>query len=349
MKPLVEDRVSYPALTREVIPESNWVRIRYVVMILLAMVVSLNLLVIGLINSAPISLDDRMVNLKWELARSGDIVADWVILGDSTANQGLDPRIAERDHERTAVNLATLANFGFVDDVWLLETYLENHPSPEAIIVMHAHDVYPREISLSHPVFDVTPLEFGAWHTSQLEFAPTLSDQSLWLGKRLFPLYFRNNTYLRALGRRAGLVQDTHIQATEITGDGFMVWPVARPSLLSREFEIQRDWLADVSFTVSDTNQRAFNTLIDMAASKAIPLHFVHAPIFDELYATPEFQTYLTDMRLWLQTQANQSTYFIYHPEVDTFPAEAMDYIDHVIYPYSDQLSEAIFARVAER
>ncbi|MCB9752657.1 MAG: hypothetical protein H6713_22105, partial [Myxococcales bacterium] len=81
---------------------------------------------------------------KWRVLGQLSRPVDWLVLGDSTVNQSFDPaRLREREGLR-AVNLGTIGNFGAIDDLWMLEEYLERFGPPEAVVVVHTYDVFHR-------------------------------------------------------------------------------------------------------------------------------------------------------------------------------------------------------------
>ncbi len=60
---------------------------------------------------------------------------DLLILGDSTAMQGMNPRVIEQQTGFSAYNVATYRNIAAFTDPILLERYLQHHPHPKAILV----------------------------------------------------------------------------------------------------------------------------------------------------------------------------------------------------------------------
>lgn len=63
---------------------------------------------------------------------------DILILGDSTGEEGVIPKLLEQQTGKHGYNVATTNYEASVADVYLLEEYLDHHPAPQGIIVVRA-------------------------------------------------------------------------------------------------------------------------------------------------------------------------------------------------------------------
>ena len=69
-----------------------------------------------------------------------------LILGDSSAAQGVDPEFWTNASGESAINLATIGDATVVNDAWMLETYLERFGRPNKVVIVHAYDIWHREL-----------------------------------------------------------------------------------------------------------------------------------------------------------------------------------------------------------
>ena len=46
----------------------------------------------------------------------------------------------------SAINLATIGDATVVNDAWMLETYLERFGRPNKVVIVHAYDIWHREL-----------------------------------------------------------------------------------------------------------------------------------------------------------------------------------------------------------
>jgi hypothetical protein len=93
-----------------------------------------------------------------EIARSGDS-AGILFLGDSTVKNAIDPDLFYRLTQIKAMNLGLTGNLVAYGDYAVLKKYLNDHKPPQAIVVWHAIDVWPRPLDMQ--LFAFTNPEWG--------------------------------------------------------------------------------------------------------------------------------------------------------------------------------------------
>ena len=99
-----------------------------------------------------------LIRSKWNLLRDIDSPVEWLILGDSSANQGVIPDKFRSEYGGRVVNLGTVANALLIEDVWMLQDYIESHGAPKNVIVVHVYDMWVREADTS--VFAHVPWDY---------------------------------------------------------------------------------------------------------------------------------------------------------------------------------------------
>jgi hypothetical protein len=85
-----------------------------------------------------------LIRQKWELLLNLDESKDVLILGDSTANQGLVAETIQGETNLKTVNLATVANMTLLNDVWMLHAYLQEHDPPKIVLIMNSYQMWFR-------------------------------------------------------------------------------------------------------------------------------------------------------------------------------------------------------------
>ena len=106
-----------------------------------------------------------LINKKWELLFKQKEPVDWLILGDSSCNQGVVPTIVNERLNTSSINLCTIGDMLSLDNSWMLEKYIQRVGVPKNILIVHVYDAWGRGIN--RPVFAQIPLNWGYW--KQLE------------------------------------------------------------------------------------------------------------------------------------------------------------------------------------
>lgn len=86
-------------------------------------------------NRDEITIDELTVITAMERAQSKGNAVDIVFTGGSTCNRGINPKLFERQTGLTAYNFASNRLAGMRVWYWTCEAYLNNHPSPRAIVL----------------------------------------------------------------------------------------------------------------------------------------------------------------------------------------------------------------------
>jgi hypothetical protein len=139
---------------------------------------------------------------KWRLADRG-VASDWLFVGDSTCLVGVDPKQWPAQMG-PALNLCTVGDVLPLSDLYLLERQLEQVPAPpRRVVVMHAYDIYSRQLSLEN--FMLLPFGFARAVRLAVALPGFSADQqaafALQVGvRKLFPLYGRRAQVLSKIG-----------------------------------------------------------------------------------------------------------------------------------------------------
>ncbi|GJM40176.1 MAG: hypothetical protein DHS20C20_04580 [Ardenticatenaceae bacterium] len=287
-----------------------------------------------------------LVRQKWELLNQLSEPVDWLILGDSTGNQGLVPEVLTERLGGTAVNLNTVGGMGAVDDAWMLAEYIDRFGPPPQVLIVHTYDVWPRRVA---PVFLAkTPLPWGAW---QDEYIPSVildgeEKRDVWL-TRYFPLYANNTTLGRAI--RRWIYEGTPIlqKRFQLQPNGYMpLAAVPESSNIERDLQDHLHRINANAFSLSESNREALNQLVALAETHEIEIFLAFGPLYEKLAADENFQAYYAAERAEIEQITNLSAYVHLLETTAVFPADKMENVDHLIFEaaqiYTGMLSEEI-------
>jgi hypothetical protein len=297
---------------------------------------------------AGLVLDRRPANLGYELAKMkwGRLLAlqqpvDWLVLGDSSGNQGVDPRVLATHLGGHAINLATIADMTAVNDVWMLDEYLRRFGPPRGVILVHVYDMWGRSI-LDQMVAEI-PLPWGYWRRLEPRLPVGIARSGRLAALRYVPLYSRQDSLLALL---RGTADDIF---PPFTDDGFM--QVRRPS----PRRVDADAREHLTFTrqperiMSDDNRRALAAIGALSDHYGFEVFLASSPLYDRLYGDAVFRHYYDDVGERLRAWTRQSPHRHYvFTEPMLFSRDVMQNADHVTTAgaarYSDALATTIGA-----
>lgn len=321
----------YKQLTHEMIQPTNGRAAAFTILGTLFFVLVANWIVMWLAENYPYNRGYWLVEQKWERLNELNSPVDWLVVGDSTGNQGLVPEVLTERLGGTAVNLNTVGSMGALDDVWMLEAYIERFGAPEQVLIIHSYDAWHRDVD---PVFVAkTPLPWNSWQT---QFTPPLpltgqETLNLWLA-RYFPLYADNVSLGRIIEERVFLQRPILQKRYALQEDGFMLLDaVPESAQFDKDVEGHIRFVSNTEFVMSNVNRQALEQAILLAEAHNIEIYLAFGPLFEGLVQNEQFQRYLTQVRMELQAVAARSDNLYLLGETAVFPAEQMENADHVI------------------
>jgi len=285
----------------------------------------------------------RIIEKKWGILSSLDQPVDWLILGDSSADQGVVPTRIEESLGGRAVNLATVGNLLAVNDVWMLDEYIENHGAPNNVVIIHVYDMWRRDAETS--AFAKVPLTPGYWRTGTPSLPFTISESAELMAFRYLPL-FQSQNLIKKLMSDPGKIK---IPPRTIQSNGFT--PVADPQPTTVEFDysVHKSFYSQEQFELSEINRQALERLVELADEYEFDVYIANSPIFDGLKVDAKFQTYFTNVQDLLINLDVRSPYIHFVLcETPSYPKELMTNVDHLILEgalsFTDTLAKSIAA-----
>ncbi len=283
----------------------------------------------------------RLIQSKWKMLEDLQRPVDWLVLGDSSGNQGVIPEIFNETLGGTAVNLCTVGDFTALGDVWMLERYLARFGPPRGVVLVHVYDIWWR--SATRSILAQAPLSSEELENLVPEATRGLRNKVLLIVDRHVPLYSQNVTLSNLVrfpwrsGPRFAL--DAH---------GFMTWIEALPHTVKRDYEQHLTHVRDEPlFQLSRDNRRALARIRALAEQHDFDVYIANGPLFEELYDNGEFGRYFEQVQDTLRAFAASSrrVHQVLRDPI-TFPVHQMAGVDHVIYPAAKLYTNALVAEI---
>ena len=303
-----------PMTARQVLP--------FVVAVIVLLVIA-NAIAIWELDQRPRNRGYEVIGHKWTLASEATEPVDLLFVGDSSCNQGIMPSIIEEETGRTVLNLCTVGSATVADDAWILDYYLENVGTPEAVVVVHTWDTWARdETALSRMLWAI-PIGAEAWRGREpaLELRP--ADRVLAVVGRQVPLYTQNTSLMAAI-TSPGSAADIRFE-----DGGFMPMEEGDPELAAADVRKHRQTAA-AGFEVSDWSRAGIDALIDRAAQAEIPVYLVVAPTHVELANDADVVPYFEAHRAMLDELAEADHVHVASGMPLPIHPEMLEKVDHV-------------------
>lgn len=286
---------------------------------------------------------------KWNLLRRLEAPVDWLILGDSSCNQGVSPALFHEQLGVSALNLCTIGNVTALSDLWMLEEYIQRFGVPKGVVIVHVYDIWQRD--LDPVLLGQIPRPWGFWEKHTLGdqlLQDSRARQALFL-ERYVPLVSQRNTLTRILyavffGKLTPFKEQWHLEP-----DGFLIADQAKPEIAEQDGRDHLDFVRENKASVSLVNQVALRNLADIADRYQLPLYLVNSPLIEGLATEKEFQAYLAQLQAQLVEVIEPSEYTHLIPDLKTFPASQLQTADHLILPGAQEYTEWLIQLIASR
>lgn len=238
---------------------------------------------------------DELAYAKWRLIDSPPPGTDSLILGDSSANQGVDPRVLEDRLGGGWINLGSVANQLTIDDAWMLDRYIQLHGPPRRVVVVHVYDMWRRRMDPAS--FAKLPLPWGFWDRMDPPLSPSLEQQAQIFVARYVPLYSSD------VSLRHVLMQPWKVPSlgAPLRGDGFMPMEGARPEEVEVDFQEQAADLATRPPQITAASRAGLERMLELSEQHGFPLYIAFGPGYDKLAALAAHREYVTETRRLLQ------------------------------------------------
>lgn len=284
----------------------------------------------------------EVVTRKWNLLEKLEEKKDWLILGDSTCNQGLSVDVFEKENDVTAINLCTIGDMLTVNDSWMLEKYIKKVGPPKNVLIIHTYNIWEREkadlgLFSQTPVLSLIKEESTPWIFGKKEVM-------LLLFYKYFPIYSEKSSILETI---VGFFQKEDPRKHVVFDEkGFMAVEYPDPETVNISVNSHKNSLKNSRFQMSSFNLSGIENIKKLAEKYEFDVFIANSPINSELAKDENFKAYFSDLNSYLDEYASRSDHLHHINSLFPFPASEMASSDHVTKSaatkYSKKISEEI-------
>ena len=295
------------------------------------------------IRQTPLNRNLWLIPQKWRIADSLETAPEWLFLGDSSGNQGIDPAVASKLLGGVSVNLCLVAPAGSVGDAFMLDRVINNVGPPKHVVLIHVFDFWVR----GEPNLNTIPTPVWAAIGPDSPTPIPLDEKLSLAGTQFFPAAGFNTSFAKLLRDPSVLMQTPESAGLVIHPNGFMPMQPILPNTLDADLAHHSAVCLDNEPKISPANQRTLNRLLAQAEQHNFNLYLVNAPLVREAYDDPIIRPFYDAMNAELTAWANQSDR-IHHlmSEPAFYDAEQIYNLDHTVgdaaQDYTAQVSEAL-------
>jgi hypothetical protein len=333
-------------LPHEIIRPARWREILITIVGAIALLIGANSAADWFLDYLSVNRGYFLISRKWDILSELKQPADWLILGDSSCNQGVIPERLSQTLGGTAVNLCTFGPLLTLDDAWLLHEHIQQLGPPKQVVIVHVYDIWQRDVeedTIAHIAqIPRSPAEIEA-------FDPPLElsreDQIKLFLHRNVPLYSSNETLSDWI--REPLTSFHESREFTVSQSGFMPIEQPKPKYVRRDMRNHLESVRQENVAFSEINRAAMQRIQQLAEQYDFDVFLANSPIYEGLYQERDFQRYFRKVQQQLIQfdRGSDRIHYVLRDPV-TFSADQMRNTDHVITSaaeiYSDRLAQAI-------
>ncbi|MCP5094545.1 MAG: hypothetical protein GY943_03205 [Chloroflexi bacterium] len=338
------DKPLYPQLTHEIITPSNRKGVTITVMATILIILLINFITFWYLKWYPGNSGYWLVEQKWNMLNALDEPVDWLILGDSSGNQGVVPEVLVGDTAVSAINLSTVASMTTVNDVWMLQTYIDSFGPPESVLIVHVHDIWSRNIN--HTYLAKVPMPLGSWETLTPPIKTNIAEEFHILLSRYAPIYTENTTVSKIIYESIFELEPLFEERFQLQPAGNMLFSKLSSEGLAKDVERHFYQVRKQDFKISTINQTALERLSMLAEKHQLDIYIVNSPLYDGMFRDEAFQQHYAAMQEQMHQFSSQSDYIHFLDITAVFPADDMQNVDHIAksgaITYTEMIVDAI-------
>lgn len=286
-----------------------------------------------------------LVDEKWDLLEDLDEPVDWLVLGDSSCNQGIEPTVLEQTLGGEAVNLCTIGDLLAVNDAWMLERHIERLGPPRHVLIVHVYDVWirTRRYLNRQPLLAKIPLPWGFWEDLDPSVELSPKEERRIAVARYLPLWAENKTLSSWLHHPSKVFErDFHV-----TDEGFMPLDKANPRNVKRDSREHLERAKKRRLKLAPINEAALDHIAALAERHGFDVWIATSPVWEGVWKDQRFRSMFHGVVRQVQAvAAKHPRLHVILPTPATFRANEMENVDHVTAEaaedYTREIAEAI-------
>jgi hypothetical protein len=282
-----------------------------------------------------------LVDRKWEMLNNLEKPVDWLILGDSSCNQGVVTNVWQEKLQASAINLCTFGDTLALNDALMLAKYIEKYGAPKNILLVHVYDIWNRNINWN--VTAQIPISLLDFKRLQPHLSPNLEESKTVFVDRYLPLYSQNESLKNILKnpKKVGKANIGNLQE-----GGFMSENQTNPGEVEADYKRHINYVKKEKFHLSSANQESLKSIVTLAEKHNFNVYLTNSPIYQGLNENKDFLAYYQQVKKTFQEFDKRSDKVHYIQEPITFPKEQMQNADHLVESsakvYTKKLAEKI-------
>ncbi len=340
-KPIHTEGSDPGGTTSEILASSSFREMRAVFIGAILIVLAVNIAMILYLPKSTTNLGYWIIGKKWQMLLRLPAPIDWLILGDSSGNQGLMPKILEERLGGRSVNLCTIADMTVLNDAWMLDTYLKSKGTLRAVLVVHVYDVWNRDFDARM----MARIPMAIEGVRQLKPPVRLTPYKILRGflDRYLPLYYQHETVASLI--KFPLSHPQHELLWE--EDGFMSAVAAKPSAVEGDARNHLTFVRETQFRLSESNRTALEYLADAAERHSFDLFIANSPLYEGLIRDAAFVRYYSDMEraIGRVIAGRRNVHYILRAPM-TFAKEQLQNADHVTRSAAVEYTTRVVAEI---
>lgn len=290
-----------------------------------AIILVLNALFFFLLIHFNPNLGYLIVDYKWKLLEEQKETVDLLVLGDSSGNQGFSVDEYKDQTGKDALNLCTIGPMLTLDDSWMLQKYIDKVGVPKEVLVIHAHDVWPR--NFNKVLQSRIPLREIQSEKYKPVIPDTYQESFIYLLYKYLPMYSQRQSISQLIMHPQSYGHDLEFQ----TG-GYMLWDEVDSLNTRSNFNEQINLVRSGSFQISKSNLEGIESMISLAEKYKFKLFLANSPEYELLWEDRDFQAYYKEMADKLNSICISSKYakFI-SDQPELYGIDQLAGTDHII------------------
>jgi hypothetical protein len=257
---------------------------------------------------------------------------------------GIVPEVLDRELGVRSVNLCTIADMLTVEDLFMLQTYIQRCGRPAGVLLVNTYNAWARKG------------EVGAFGRSRWPLWQTKDrlDMSFYecvemLVARYLPLYSESRSITKmSLMPRTALIAFLGDGPFRLGPNGYMSLEKPVPAGVLRDARLHLAQTEKGRPSISRPNLKALEDVARLAERHKFPVYMISSPLYRGLWRNKNFRRYFDDMQDKLKYVAGALPGLVFlgfGPDL-TFKAEEMENADHVVFSAAKVYTARVAARI---
>jgi hypothetical protein len=335
-------------LTGETVVQANGRHVAVTLLVAALVVLVGNMGALAFVRNIPMNRGYWLVEQKWAKLEARREPADWLVLGDSSCNQGVRPDVWKDVTGEAAQNLCTIGEMLATGDAWMLERHVERHGPPrKGAVIVHVYDVWHRPASpaLRGGLLAHIPLPWGFWE----RLSPTLdlqpAERAGVLAAKYVPLY-ADHASLAVVALRGVAFEPPRFSLDE---GGYMRWNEPNPDAVRADAEQHINFVSNVRFKASSENRDALARIRALADEHRFHVYLATSPIVEDLPRVGAWRRYKATVDAWQRKAIEGSRYVhLVQRTPVTFRPDEMENADHLTHDAAARYTATLAKSVLE-